>query len=66
MIVFVNGEEKSIEKDLCLAQALLVWGYAQDNVAIAHNGVFAPKANYASIILAASDYIDVVTAVEGG
>jgi sulfur carrier protein len=62
----VNGEHRALEPGTTLADALLQWGYACERVAVAINGEFVARADYAHTLLRARDCLDVVAPVQGG
>lgn len=64
--VSVNGEKRSIDTQIVLNDALQHWGYACEKIAVAINGEFVPRGNYANTKLNANDALDIVAPVQGG
>ena len=65
MHVFCNGERKELEGDV-LADAIAVFGFDDQRVAVAVNETFVPKAEWPVCRLRDGDRIDVLAAIEGG
>lgn len=64
--VSVNDEIKQIEQALCLADALLQWGFEAEQVAVAINTEFVPRSSYSNYLLKQDDCVDVLAPVQGG
>lgn len=64
--VSVNDKYVSVAASATVAEALLQWGYKCTGVAVAINGEFVPRANYAEQGLRAGDRVDVVAPMAGG
>lgn len=64
--VFVNGEKRRIDTQIVLTDALQQWGYSCEKIAVAINGEFVARGNYANTIFRANDAIDIVAPVQGG
>ena len=64
--VFVNGETRSIDMRTVLTDALQQWGYACEKIAVAINGEFVSRSNYANTALNANDALEIVAPVQGG
>lgn len=64
--VFVNGEKRRIDMQIVLTDALQKWGYVCEKIAVAINGEFVARSNYANVTLSANDAIDIVAPVQGG
>ena len=62
----VNGESKSLKKTSSVAEALIFWGYRQENIAIAINSEFVPRSLYVERQLQQNDLVDIVTPIQGG
>lgn len=62
----VNGENRQLAEGTLLADALTQWGYGCGQVAVAINGEFVARGEYANRRLRASDCLDVVAPVQGG
>lgn len=65
MELLVNGEkiELSVER---LPEALRELGYTHDQVVVAINEIFVPKAKWNSTRLCHRDRLEVLSAIEGG
>jgi sulfur carrier protein len=63
--ISLNGERRQLEPQM-LSAALEAWGYQCERVAVAINGEFIARADYARTPLTADDRIDVVGPVQGG
>jgi sulfur carrier protein len=66
MKVWLNDEEKALQVNMTLAQALETWQYKSEGFAVALNSAFVPKQKYINIILKSGDKIDIVTPMQGG
>ncbi len=64
--VYLNAEPQTISEMCCLADALKIWGYDNDYVAIAINKNFAAKSHYQTIFLNEGDSVDIVAPMQGG
>lgn len=62
----VNNKNVELPKDCSVENALLQWGYNPTGIAVAINGDFVPRGNYAQHLLQADDVIDVVAPIQGG
>lgn len=62
----VNGESRQLEQATSVASALREWGYSSENIAVAVNGEFVPRATYSERQLAQSDCVDIVAPIQGG
>lgn len=61
-----NGKWVTLPVDTHLAQALEEWRYVPETFAVAINGNFVSRQQYASISLQSGDEVDVVSAMQGG
>ena len=66
MTLQVNGESRSIDDGTALMDALAQWGYSCTQVAVAVNGEFVARGEYAGRVLRGGDCLDVVAPVQGG
>ena len=64
--ITVNGETKQMAEPTALADALRSWGYACERIAVAINGEFVARDDYARRQLRPRDTLDVVAPVQGG
>ena len=62
----VNGESRHCELPLAVADALLLWGYKKESIAVAINGEFVARSSYATMQIKDGDAIDVLSPVQGG
>ena len=62
----LNNTPTSIAPDTLLNDALLEWGFSEMKIAVAINGNFIPRSQYAEHKLAQGDEIDIVKPVGGG
>ena len=65
MTISLNGKSSEIDADHLL-EALIAWRYTLDQCAVAVNGEFVPRSEYANTRLHPGDEIDIVSAVGGG
>ncbi len=64
--IILNGETVVLPQAASVAAALTAWGYRSERIAVARNGEFVARSDYATIILNAHDCIDVVAPMQGG
>jgi sulfur carrier protein len=64
--MMLNGEPRALPAPMTLADALVQWGYVCEKVAVAINGEFVARADYAQRLLQERDCLDVVAPVQGG
>jgi sulfur carrier protein len=62
----LNNDPVEVKADTPLSDALTAWGYGDQKVAVAINGEFVPRAQYANQHLRDGDQVDVVKPVGGG
>ena len=62
----VNGEHKTLRESISVQQALEAWGYTGEQIAVAVNGEFVPRSQYAEQQLAANDSVEIVAPIQGG
>lgn len=62
----VNNERLQIEADKPLSEALELWGYSNEKIAVAINGDFVPRSAYSARRLENGDRLDIVRPVGGG
>lgn len=64
--IMVNGETKTVAAATDVASALAGWGYECGRIALAVNGEFVARSEYATRRLQAGDTVEVVAPVQGG
>lgn len=64
--VSLNNEDKSLEENTTVADALTLWGYQCEEIAVAVNNEFVPRSQYPRCTLSAADLVDIVAPVQGG
>lgn len=64
--LLVNQKPQQILPGTSLQDALQQWGYGASFFAVACNGVFVAKAEYANTILTPNDVLDIVAPMAGG
>ena len=66
MEISVNGEQRSVDAALSVAELLRGMGLEGKRLAVERNGEIVPKSNHAATALAEGDRIEIVIAVGGG
>ena len=66
MEISVNGEQRSVDDALSVAELLRGMGLEGTRLAVELNGEIVPKSAHAATPLAAGDRIEIVIAVGGG
>jgi thiamine biosynthesis protein ThiS len=66
MKLIINGKEQSFEAPLNLYDVLEQQGFIEMMIAVARNGDFVPRSNYADTALADGDEIEIVAPMQGG
>lgn len=66
MQIIINGQPKSLTAPLNLYDALAQEGVIGMTIAVARNGTFVPKGDYAHIVLEDGDDIEIVAPMQGG
>ncbi len=66
MNIVLNGQPLEIKGNLNIIDFLAAHGYAGKTVAVAINGTFLPRSNYATTILKAADNVEIVAPMQGG
>lgn len=66
MNVTINGVRKSFQAPLNIKDALAQEGYDGMMVAVARNGTFVAKMNYANTTIENGDDIEIVAPMQGG
>ena len=66
MEISVNGEQRSVDAALSVAELLRGMGLEGKRLAVERNGEIVPKSAHAATPLAAGDRIEIVIAVGGG
>jgi len=64
--IVVNGEKKSIEKNLNIRQMIDILGYKESSFAVALNGTFVSIKAYEKTEIKNSDIIDILAPMVGG
>ncbi|GAB1258285.1 hypothetical protein NBRC116494_27870 [Aurantivibrio plasticivorans] len=64
--ISLNNDCITLAPATVLQQALEQWGYEQKKCAVAINGEFVPRSEYANVTLQHQDEVDIVAAVGGG
>jgi sulfur carrier protein ThiS len=66
MEISVNGEQRSVDAALSVAELLRGMGLEGKRLAVERNGEIVPKSAHAATPLAEGDRIEIVNAVGGG
>lgn len=66
MLLKINGEMKTFEHCLSVAELLKELGYGSAQIAVAINTTFVPRSNYEQVIIEDSCEIDIVAPMQGG
>ena len=66
LTVSINGEAVQLNSQMTIKELLLQQGQQNKRVAVAVNGEFIPRSQYAQTQISNNDEIDIVTAVGGG
>lgn len=64
--VILNGEQCSLPRATSISTALQQWGYRCEQIAVAINGEFVARGDYAQRVLDERDLVDVVAPMQGG
>jgi sulfur carrier protein len=64
--VSLNNEQKLLPQQSNLHDAITLWQFINQKIAVAINGEFIPRASYSEYELKNGDKIDIVTPVGGG
>lgn len=64
--IVLNGVACALPPSTSVAQALMDWGYRCEQIAVAVNGEFVARTDYAAKLLNACDLVDVVAPMQGG
>jgi sulfur carrier protein len=64
--VVLNGESRALQPATSVADALQQWGYRCEQIAVAVNGEFVARGDYARRVLGERDLVDVVAPMQGG
>ena len=64
--ISLNNEQKKIERNTLLSDALIQWGFGDIKIAVAINSEFGPRSTYNECQLKDGDKIDIVKPVGGG
>ncbi len=66
MIITINGQKKNINGAPDIGSILQAEGYAGKLVAVARNGEFVPRGEYANTNLNDGDQLEIVAPMQGG
>lgn len=66
MQVVVNGNRETVQRAKTLDELLRELGYERESVAVARNGSFVPKKEYASLTLEDDMELEVLVPMQGG
>lgn len=66
MTVKVNGQERTLEREMTVAEFVEQEQYTITRIAVEINGAIIPKATYSQVIVQNGDVIEVVSFVGGG
>ena len=66
LTVSINGEAVQLDSEMTVTELLSQQGQQNKKVAVAINGEFVPRSQYAHTKISNKDEIDIVTAVGGG
>lgn len=66
MNIILNGNTHMLDKALNITDLLAREGYDGKLVAVALNGAFVPKSNYAEQVINENDKIEIVAPMQGG
>ncbi len=64
--IVANGEPRRVPSGTTLERFLEMLDLPPARVAVEHNGKIVPRTEYASVVLAVGDRVEVVTLVGGG
>lgn len=64
--VILNGEARALPQATTVSNALREWGYQCERIAVAINGEFVARGDYAQRLLDERDLVDVVAPMQGG
>lgn len=62
----LNGDLKELPESMSLEKALAHWQPSAEMFAIAVNGEFVPRGEYATIVLQQSDQVELLSPIVGG
>lgn len=66
MDIFLNGQPRTVDADISLAQLLETTGHAQRRVAVEVNREIVPRSAQLTHILRDGDRVEIVHAIGGG
>jgi sulfur carrier protein len=64
--IVINGQDREVPDDESLARVVASIATSATGIAVAVNGEVVRRASWPSVLLAAGDEIEVLTAVQGG
>lgn len=62
----VNGEDRTLEKPLSIAEFLALHQLVAKMLVVEHNGTIVPRDKYAEVLLQSGDEIEIVQMMAGG
>ncbi len=62
----LNGEPKELSASISLDKAIAQWQPTAEKFAVAVNGEFVPRGEYANLMLQDNDQIELLSAIVGG
>ena len=62
----LNGELKELPEIMSLEKAIIHWQPDAEKFAVAVNGEFVPRGNYADTLLQADDQVELLSPIVGG
>ncbi|GAA4327544.1 sulfur carrier protein ThiS [Pigmentiphaga soli] len=66
MKIVLNGEPRTVEAPISVAELVQSLGYAGKRVAIERNGEIVPRSAHPQTLIAPDDRLEIVVAVGGG
>ncbi len=64
--ISVNGEKKSLQKEINIQEMIDQFGYEDKSFAVAVNGTFVPLKLYETTKIKAKDTVDILAPMVGG
>ena len=66
MEILLNGQPKTLPESISLATLIDQLGFTGKRIAVERNGEIVPKSTYTTVLLVATDRLEIVVAVGGG
>ena len=66
MEILLNGQPKTLPDSISLATLIDQLGFTGKRIAVERNGEIVPKSTYTTVLLVATDRLEIVVAVGGG